>query len=73
MKTTKLKQTYTHKFIGFHNHEAVVTIYGVDKSACEIKCKELLLNYFHELSPNCTRLPLTCYNGVVAYAGVKDE
>ncbi len=70
MKKTK---TENHKFIGFHNQKEVVSVFGTNKSFAEGKCKELLLGYFHDLTPNCTLFPLEYYNGVVAYVGVKKE
>jgi len=60
-----------HKYIGYHNQKEVVSTSGSDKLYAESKCKELLLGYFHDRSKNCTRLPLECYNGVVAYVGEK--
>ena len=60
-----------HKYIGFHNQKEVVSFFGPNKSYAEKKCKELLLDYFHDLTPNCTLFSLEYYNGVVAYVGSK--
>ena len=70
-KTKKETKSFEHKFIGFHNTKEVVSTSGEDKLYAEAKCKELLLGYFHDRSKNCTRLPLECYNGLVAYVGEK--
>ena len=67
----KQTKSFEHKFVGFHNTKEVVSTSGSDKLYAEIKCKELLLGYFHDRSKNCTRLPLKYYNGVVAYVGEK--
>ena len=60
-----------HKFIGYHNQDQVVSTYGPDKDYAEAKCNELLLGYFHEITPGLTKMPLKYYNGVVAYIGQK--
>jgi hypothetical protein len=62
---------WSHKFIGFHNQKEVVSIIDKDKVTAEHKCKELLLNYFHQITPGLTKMPLEYYNGVVAYVGEK--
>jgi hypothetical protein len=67
----KKRKKENHKFIGFHNQKEVVSVFGLDKLYAEAKCKELLLDYFHNLQDNITELPLEYYNGVVAYVGVK--
>ena len=69
----KKRKKENHKYVGFHNQKEVVSIFGSDKLYAERKCKELLLDYFHDLTPNCTLFPLEYYNGVVAYVGVKIE
>jgi hypothetical protein len=71
MKTKKETKKSEHKFIGFHNTKEVVSTSGSDKLYAEAKCKELLLNYFHEITPGLTKMPLKFYNGVVAYVGEK--
>ena len=71
VKVKKETKSFEHKFIGFHNTKEVVSTSGEDKLYAEAKCKELLLGYFHDRSENCTRLPLECYNGLVAYVGEK--
>lgn len=58
-----------YKYIGYHNQKKVVSTFGSDKLYAEAKCKELLLGYFHEITPGLTKLPLESYNGVVAYIG----
>ena len=70
-KTKKETKSFEHKFIGFHNTKEVVSTSGEDKLYAEAKCKELLLNYFHEITPGLTKMPLKFYNGVVAYVGEK--
>ncbi|ADD94096.1 hypothetical protein [uncultured phage MedDCM-OCT-S04-C1161] len=62
---------WNHKYIGFHNQKEVVSTFNKDKFSAEQKCKELLLNYFHEITPGLTKMPLEYYNGVVAYVGEK--
>ena len=62
-----------HKFIGYHNQDQVVSTFGPDKLYAESKCKELLLDYFHEITPGLTKLPLEGYNGIVAYVGQKED
>ena len=44
-----------HKFIGYHNQDQVVSTFGPDKLYAESKCKELLLGYFHEITPGLTK------------------
>ena len=73
MEKEKNENIESHKYIGFHNHKEVISVYGKDKLYAEKKCKELLLNYFHNVQDNVTRLPLDYYNGEVAYVGVKIE
>ena len=58
-----------YKYIGYHNQKEVVSTFGPDKLYAEAKCKELLLGYFHEITPGLTKLPLESYNGVVAFVG----
>ena len=65
----KKEKQINHKFIGYHNQEPVVSTYGFDKDDAELKCRELLLEYFHNKSKGCTLFPLEYYNGVVAYVG----
>ncbi len=60
-----------HKFIGFHNQKEVVSFFGPNKSYAEDRCKELLLDYFHKITPGLTKMPLDYYNGVVAYVGMR--
>ena len=67
----KEKKSVEHKFIGFHNHKGVVSYVSINKDAAEYQCKQLLLDYFHTLQDNVTRLPLDHYNGVVAYVGMR--
>ena len=74
-KTLKLPKDKkeNHKYIGFHNQKEVVSFFGPNKSYAERKCKELLLDYFHDLTPNCTLFPLDYYNGLVAYVGMRKD
>ena len=60
-----------YKYIGYHNQKEVVSTSGSDKLYAESKCKELLLGYFHEITPGLTKMSLQYYNGVVAYVGEK--
>jgi hypothetical protein len=52
----KKRKKENHKFIGFHNQKEVVSVFGLDKLYAEAKCKELLLDYFHNLQDNITEL-----------------
>lgn len=58
-----------YKYIGYHNQKEVVSTFGPDKLYAQHKCKELLLGYFHEITPGLTKMPLEYYNGVVAFVG----
>jgi len=71
--STKKTKLWDHKYIGFHNTKIIVTTSGKDKVTTEQKCKDLLLQYFHKITPGLTKMPLEYYNGVVSYAGEKIE
>ena len=58
-----------HRFSGFHNTEKVCESEGHNKDQARKLCEKLLLDYFHNLSKNMTKLPLKYYNGEVAYIG----
>ena len=35
--------------------------------------QRIALDYFHEITPGVTKLPLEGYNGIVAYVGQKED
>jgi len=67
----KESNKFEHKFIGFHNQKEVVSYVAINRDYAEDRCKELLLDYFHKITPGLTKMPLEYYNGVVAYVGEK--
>ena len=65
----KKEKKLLHRYSGFHNTEKVCGSEGHNKDQARKLCEKLLLDYFHNLSKNMTRLPLKYYNGEVAYIG----
>tara|TARA_R110000796_G_scaffold227193_1_gene343772 strand:+ start:280 stop:561 length:282 start_codon:yes stop_codon:yes gene_type:complete len=58
-----------HRYSGFHNTEKVCGSESFNKDFAKDKCKDLLLDYFHGITPGLTKFPLEYYNGEVAYVG----